>query len=172
MGLNLPLPHPSGVTLGRSLPFSEPHLTVRSFRCTRSFIELDAACDEWGAWVGSPCPQVPFPCNHGAGGLGGLCVAAGRTRLASLVALKCQAGTACWASSSIMHLPGRPLAGNWQTTGRGSQQLLPEPTPAVMPLGRDPPRRMPRQLLPHCPGPAGIRGSQGGHRHGFWSSLY
>lgn len=42
---------------------------------------------------------------------------AGSMRLASLVALKCQAGTARWASSSIMHLVGQPLAGRWQSTG-------------------------------------------------------
>lgn len=81
---------------------------------------LDAACAEWGAPVGSPCPQVAPFCNHLAGGPGGLCAAVGSTRLASLVALKCQAGTTYWVSSSIMHLVGRLLVGSWQSTGWGS----------------------------------------------------
>ena len=49
----------------------------------------------------------------------GLCTAAGSTRLASLVTLKCQVGPACWASSSIMYLVGRPLVGSSQSTERG-----------------------------------------------------
>lgn len=72
--------------------------------------------------------------------LGGLCTAAGSARLASLVALKCQAGTARWASSSIMHVVGRPPAGSWQSTGGQSYQLLLEPIPATIALGRHPPR--------------------------------
>lgn len=54
------------------------------------------------------------------GGGGSLCAAAGSMRLASLVVLKCQAGTACRASLSIMHLVGRTPVGSWQSTGQGS----------------------------------------------------
>lgn len=34
--------------------------------------------------------------------------------------------------------------------------------------GRDPPRGMPRQLLPRPLGPAAVRGSHWGQRHGCW----
>lgn len=58
------------------------------------------------------------------GARGGLCAAAGSMRPASLVALKCQAGTARWASTSIMHLVGRPPVGSWQSTRGASSCFL------------------------------------------------
>lgn len=91
-----------------------------------------------------PCPQIVSLSHPGARGAGDLCAAAGSTRVASLIPLKCQAARARWAPHLLCifwaeplgqlaeHWPGDParscvlsphlLPSQWAGTTRGKCQ--------------------------------------------------